>query len=289
MNRFTILLLLISSSINGFGQASNGRVNSLIAAENYFAAIVKEKGIRNAFLKVSDSETLVFRPNAVKAEDFFNKKSEDLGNLFWNPVYAKISRSGDWGFTTGPYSYQANDSADYSYGQYLSIWRANKKGIWKLALDMGIPHPKPIIETELNFADPENFKFFRQLSPGRLKQREDMILTTDRLFSNTLKKNQDLAYDVFTADAAHLLFPGYEPVLGKVNIINFLKRHELNIFTEPALANRALGSDLAYTYGTASITKNDVNTKYNYIRIWESQEGYKWNVILEIFSPAGGD
>lgn len=289
MSRFSIVFTLFAVwAVNSFGQASNGRVNSLVAAENYFAAIVKEKGIREAFLKVSDNGTLLFRPDPIKAEDFFDKKSQaDSGQLDWKPVFAKISRSGDWGLTSGTYTYISAENAAPSFGQYLSVWRTNKKGVWKLALDLGIPHPQQKSEPDLNYTDPKNFKSFRPLSPGRLKQREDMIMTTDRLFANTLRKNQSLAYDSFVAEEARLLFPGYEPIIGKENINNFRNQQDLSIVTEPALANRALGSDLAYTIGTAHVSRKGQSRKYNYVRIWESQEGFKWNVILEIFTPAG--
>src|SRR6478672_7163951 len=105
-NTIAILLLLITST--SFGQATNGKVSSLVAAENYFAATVKEEGLREGFLKVSDNETLVFRPNPVKAEVFYDKKQIDPGVLSWEPAFARISRSGTWGFTTGPYVYTAN-------------------------------------------------------------------------------------------------------------------------------------------------------------------------------------
>lgn len=287
MKHFSILIFVLLSVIsNTFAQVSNGKVSSLIAAENYFSATVKEKGLREGFLKVSDGETLVFRPNPIKAEHFYDKKSEDPGELIWEPSYARISRSGDWGFTTGLYAYTATNDSSISYGQYLSIWRANKKYVWKLALDIGTPHPKPLSEPVLNFTDPKNFKFFKQISQVRLKQREDMIMTTDRLFSNTLKKNLNLAYNTFLGDEARLIFPGFEPVTGKENISKFYNSQGINIVTEPALANRSIGSDLAYTYGIAQISQNDKITKHNYVRIWESQEGFKWNVILELFSPA---
>lgn len=291
MKQLVVLLTLLTSfTFNSYGQSSTGRVSSLVAAENYFAALIKEKGIRSAFLKVSDSETLVFRPDPISAVTFFDKKSEDLGQLSWEPAYAKISRSGDWGFTTGPYIYTpVSDSLSSSFGQYVSVWRTNKKGVWKLALDLGIAHQKPTSSPSLNFSDPKNFKFFNQISQSRLTQREDMIMTSDKLFSNTLKKNRGMAYSIFLGDDARLLFPGFEPIIGKTNISDFLSQHELNIVTEPINADRALGSDLAYTYGTAHITKNNESTKYNYLRIWEVQDGHKWNVILEIFAPAGKD
>ena len=281
-----IITLLLSISLNSFGQASNGRVSSLVAAENYFAAKAKENGIREAFFRVSDDETLVFRPNAVKAEDFYDKKELDPGELIWEPSYARISRSGDWGFTTGPYVYTAFSDSSKSYGQYLSIWRANKKGIWKLALDIGTPHPKPLKEIRLDFTDAKDFRFFRQLSPVRLKQREEMILASDKLLANALTKSTALGYNTFLGDDARLIFPGSEPVIGKENIKKFVYDQGINIFSEPVLANRSLGSDLAYSYGTAQVTTNTKTAKYNYVRIWESQEGFKWNVIVELFSPA---
>lgn len=283
---FSIFCLFLLISNYNFGQQSNGRVNSLIAAENYFAAHAKDKGIRDAFLKISDESTVIFKPNPVKAEEFYAKKSSnDAGKLNWTPSIAKISKSGDWGFTSGPYSYSSNLKESSIYGQYLSVWRTNNKGVWKLALDLSMTHPKPVNEPILSFVDPKNFRFFRQIAEGRLKQREQIILTTDKLFSKTLLDNQRLAYDTFFAEEGRLLFPGYEPIIGKTKINNFLSRQEITVETIPAVANRALGSDLAYTYGKAQITKNKITSLYNYVRIWESQEGFTWNILLEIYTP----
>jgi hypothetical protein len=284
---FSLLFLFLVFTKDHFGQQSNGRVNSLIAAENYFAAYTKDKGIRDAFLKVSDENTLLYKPNPVKAEAFFDKKSSnDPGKLDWSPSFAKISKSGDWGFTSGAYSYSSSINTTAVYGQYLSVWRTNSKGVWKLALRTEMIHPKPSNEPNLSFVDPKNFRFFRQIAEGRLKQREELILTSDKLFSKTLLDNQRLAYDTFFAEEGRLLFPGYEPIIGKTKVNNFLSRQQIGVETIPSVANRALGSDLAYTYGKALITR-DGNTKmFNYTRIWESQEGFSWNILLEIFTPS---
>lgn len=268
----------------GLAQTSNGEVSSLVAAENYFAGIAKEKGIKKAFLTVSDDKTIVFRPDAVKAVDFFDRHYNDTGELSWRPALAKISKSGDWGFTTGPFEYTADEKT--SYGSYLSVWKTNSKGVWKLALDLGITHPKPKKEPELLFTDPASTRFFRQRSAARQKQREEMILTTDQLFSKTLAKYNNLAYNVFLADNARLLFPGNQPIIGKRAITDFLRYQELEVNTEPLKADRATGSDLAFTYGSASINQKGAVKKYNYVRIWEVQDGHKWNVIVEIFTPA---
>ncbi|SKB63279.1 Cif family virulence factor [Daejeonella lutea] len=287
MKSFNIIITLaVIITTNCFGQTTNGKVSSLVAAENYFAAIVKEEGLREGFLKVSDRETVVFRPSPVKAEEFYDKKQIDPGVLSWEPAFARISRSGTWGFTTGPYVYTTNTDGSKSYGQYFSVWRANNKGVWKLALDIGTPHSKPSKEPNLDFTDPENVRFFRQISPTRLKQREDMIMASDKLLASALKKSTVLGYDTFLGDDARLIFPGVEPIVGKENITKFLIEKNVNIFSEPIDADRSIGSDLAYSYGSAQVTQNDKTSKYNYVRVWESQEGFKWNIILELFSPA---
>jgi ketosteroid isomerase-like protein len=285
MKHFCILFFILPFLIEPvLSQTSNGQVSSLVAAENYFAGILKEKGIKKAFLAVSDDETIVFRPNPVKAVDYFGKQKSSEGELSWKPSLAKISRSGDWGFTTGPFELKANGNT--SFGQYVSVWKMNSKGVWKLAIDLGISHAQPKKEPELFFSDPKNSKFFRQRSEARRKQREEMVLTTDQLFSKTLSKYNNLAYNVFLADNARLLFPGYEPIIGKTPITDFLRLQEIKIMTEAKKADRATGSDLAFTYGSASITHKNLTKQYNYVRIWEVQDGHKWNVILEIFSPA---
>lgn len=290
MKQFFISLTVICYALNSFGQISNGKVNSLIAAENYFSAFTKKNGSKDGFLKVSDDETIIFRPEPVKVKDFYSRGTIDApGQLSWEPVYAKVSRSGDWGFSTGPYTYIGEDSTNPTYGEYLSVWKTNSKGVWKLALDLGISHAIPNSTPELNFIDATNLKIFRKLSPGRLKQREDMITTTDQLFSNTLNKDQSLAHDIFLADNARLLFPSEEPIIGKAKIHHFISKNQMSIESKPISADRALGSDIAYSYGIAYITKNEQISKYHYIRIWESQEGYKWNIILEAFTPAKAD
>ena len=282
---FIISFILFSALKPAIAQTSNGEVSSLVAAENYFAGLVKEKGINKAFLAVSDDETIVFKPGPVKAEDFFDsRKNQDTSKLTWQPALAKISKSGDWGFTTGPFEYKPDSVS--SYGTYVSVWKMNSKGVWKLAIDLGVSHPKYKKEPGLVFSDPKSSRFFRQKSEVRQKQREEMVLTSDRLFSKTLQKYNNLAYNVFLADDARLLFPGHEPIIGKRNVTDFLRYQELEINTEVTEADRANGSDLAYTYGTASIAKGGQTNQYHYVRIWEVQDGHKWNVILEIYTPA---
>lgn len=279
------LIFFVMISTSATGQVSSGKVESLVAAENYFAGIVKEKGIKKAFLMVSNEEAVIFRPGPVNVRKYFRKQDDSLGLLSWEPALAKISRSGDWGFTSGPYTYKTGPGAAASYGEYLSVWKTDKNQVWKLVLDIGVPHPKPAEEAKLIFSNPTRSKYFKQWSDNRLQQREDMVMITDNLFASTLVKYKNLAYNEFLSDDARFLFPGSQPIEGLSGIQDFLRNQEIRIVTQATSADRAFGGELAYTYGTSEITKNDKTAKYYYVRIWEVQNG-KWYVILEVHSPA---
>jgi len=282
-----IFFFLILSGVV-YGQRTD-KVAQLVAVENYFAALAKEKGIRKAFLSVSDANTIVFRPGPVAAEEFYKEQPDSAGYLSWQPVYARISKSADWGFTTGPYTFKTNDNSRTGYGQYLAFWKKNTKGIWKLALDLDVPHKKPEQKPVLNFSNPNNEIFLHQRSSTRLQQRVDIIYSSDKLLTTVQKADNNIALNEFMADESRLLFPGYEPIIGKKAIMDFWKKQGFNVRSQIVKADRSYSGELAFTYGDATISKMGKGKKYHYVRIWEVQPGYKWNIILEVYTEAGED
>ncbi len=72
---------------------------------------------------------------------------DDKNNqLIWAPVGADISASGDLGYTYGNYEFHSKDKdgkPTVEYGKYTSIWKLQKDGSWKVALDMGNASPAP--------------------------------------------------------------------------------------------------------------------------------------------------
>jgi ketosteroid isomerase-like protein len=262
------------------------KVSQLVAAENYFAALVKEKGTQKGFLSVSDENTIVFRPGPVSAEKFYKDQPDTSRGLSWEPVFAKISKSGDWGFTTGPFIFKAAQTGQEFYGDYLSVWRKNSKNVWKLALDLGVSHAKPTKKPELTFLNAATQKFQVQKSDARLKQREEIVFSSDKLYSTTLRANNDIAFMEFLHDDCRLLFPGSEPIIGIADIHEFWVKQKAKLRSEPSVADRALSGELAYTYGTATVEKGGTTKNYNYVRIWSVQAGYVWKVIAEVYSAA---
>ncbi|HEY1024311.1 MAG TPA: hypothetical protein VGE26_04045 [Sphingobacteriaceae bacterium] len=283
LNLVVIAVLLASPSV--LAQTYPPDIQSLISAENYFAGLSVGKGVKKAFLRVSDKNTIVFRPGPVSAKEFYSKAEEDSTYLYWYPSFARIAKSGDWGFTSGPFVVKPSaQSAKEGYGQYCSVWKRNAKGVWKLAIDIGITHSKPGSEPKLDFASPDEEKFFKQRSPNRLQQREDIVKSTDDLFGTSLRVVGNKAYDEYGSDDIHFLFPGSQPVIGTQKVQEFLNKERIKINTTHTAGDRAYSGELAYTYGTAHATQKGLIRIYNYVRIWELQEG-KWNVLFEVYAP----
>jgi hypothetical protein len=97
-----------------------------------------------------------------------------------------------------------------------------------------------------------------------------------------LRADNRVGYDEFLADDARLLFSGFSPVLGKKNIQSFLTKNKIDIKTTPLEVDRSLSGELAFSYGEAKVIKDNVVQNFYYLRIWELNQSYKWNVLVEM-------
>jgi ketosteroid isomerase-like protein len=66
------------------------------------------------------------------------------GTLSWEPTYAGVARSGEFGYTYGDYEFksaaQTDKPAALEKGNYVRIWKKNDKGKWKVVVDVLAPH-----------------------------------------------------------------------------------------------------------------------------------------------------
>ncbi len=63
--------------------------------------------------------------------------------LTWEPSRAEIAASGDLGWTTGTWESRTEvDAPPASRGRYVSIWRRQPDGSWKVVMDLGVPTPR---------------------------------------------------------------------------------------------------------------------------------------------------
>lgn len=282
MNKFLYTIIAASITVGAYAQKSDGSTKSLVKAEKEFAESLAKNGAKDAYTTYAADDALVFRPNPVNAKTFYASQG-DMKDVTWTPVYARVARSGDWGFTTGPYSVGGTER---SYGQYLTVWK-ERNGKWELALDLGTTHNKPLHKVEPAFAEPKDFYKPKFANDKQRKAGTDIIVTTEKTLNTTLKSYGTAAFAGFLNPDARVLFPGYEPIIGKDNVLAFFNGMVKNVSLKTTKADKAAGGDLAYTYGVATVDyKADLRESFNYVFIYERQADHNWNLIVQMFTPA---
>ena len=131
--------------------------DDLIAADKAFSAMSVAKGDSAAFLAFLADDGRLFgtgnRPPLIgRAAAEASFKSGDSGNgakstLSWAPDFAEISADAALGFTDGHWTFDGAPDAKgqrfHATGHYLTVWRKDASGSWKVAADMGTTDPAP--------------------------------------------------------------------------------------------------------------------------------------------------
>ncbi len=279
----SIFLGLCFFASSAMAQKSDGSAKSLERADLAFSEMAKKEGTNAAYGVFAAKDALVFRPNPVNARLLYSQANQDTKQISWIPNYTRISKSRDFGLTTGIYTV---DGDQKSYGHYLSIWRG-AEGNWELILDMGAETNKPLQSKAAQVIEPA--EKYKPVMAGQkeLKASKDIILTTEKTLNATLKTYGAHAFAGFVDQNSRLLFPGTDAIIGKENIQAFNNRMVQNISLKNAGFDKALGGDLAYSYGLATIDyKNELRESFNYIYVWEKQADFSWNLLIQLYTLA---
>ncbi|RYF21453.1 MAG: nuclear transport factor 2 family protein [Flavobacteriales bacterium] len=284
MNKIYLSILALAIGTNVYAQKSDGTVKSLVATEKAFAQKVAKDGANAAFTAFAAPDAIVFRPNPINAKKYF-ATATDTKDLTWEPNYARLSKSRDWGFTSGSF---VAGSDKKTYGHYLSVWRG-KDGNWEYIIDLGAEAMKPIKSKDAKnlFIEPVGTHSPKFASAKDLKTATDIIYSTEKTLNTMLKTHGVQAFSGFINPDARLLFPGTDAIMGKDAILAFNNRVIDKINLKTTQADKALGGDFAYTYGLATIDyKADLRESFNYVFIWERQADATWNIIAQLFTVA---
>ncbi|MCX2478885.1 nuclear transport factor 2 family protein [Pedobacter sp. MC2016-15] len=281
INKLICSLLAASITISAYAQRTDGTTKSLLKAEQEFAEAVAKNGEKSAYNSFSAENAVVFRPNPVNAKTYYANQPNNK-NLSWTPDFARVSRSADWGVTSGAY---VVDGTSKSYGQYLSVWKAIN-GKWELVIDMGAANNKPLRPVKESFVEAKDYFKPQFLGPKQIAAGREIILTTEKTLSAMIKSHGIGAYGGFLNPDSRVLFPGYEPVIGKDKIVAFYNSLMERVTYKTTQADKANGGDLAYTYGVATVDyRANLRETFNYVFIYERQPDHNWNLIEQIYTP----
>jgi hypothetical protein len=116
--------------------------------EAAFADSVSKYGFNKSLLMFADEKAVLFREGdstILNMDSIRVKVSKIPANappppftLTWKPDFIDVSSSGDMGYTYGYYILTQKNSSgkeEKTRGLYLSIWKKNESGKWKLVVD----------------------------------------------------------------------------------------------------------------------------------------------------------
>ena len=248
-------------------------IDGLIQAEKNFAAFSVANSTKEAFLKFLDSTGIVFDNGKPKnGIETWNKREKRPGVLNWYPQYAEIAIAGDFGYTTGPWTFQnsLNDTV-VARGQYSTVWHSDKNGEWKFLVDLGVSNTPTNSSIDIKRINTET-----QLS-GNGPVPHPGILGAENDFLKLAPENKVKAYEKYLSEKSILNRNGYLPATTTSD------QNKLIELTPSSVQYKIEGwemsglLDMGYVYGTTVI---DGKTE-NYLRIWR-WERKEWKIALEV-------
>ena len=141
-----LLVLVVSASASSCAtkkpeQNDTDYKTEMMEADRSFSKLSEEKGMKYALIQFIDAKGVLLRPNSipimgVEAIDYISQGNDSSYTMTWEPNGGSIAKSGELGYTYGVYSYKPKNK-EATYGTYVSIWKRQPDGKWKLVLQTG--------------------------------------------------------------------------------------------------------------------------------------------------------
>lgn len=275
-----------------FAQTSDLQADydAVVASERAFAKLAGEKGIPYAFHQYIADDGIMFTPDPVKAkaqlaQDAAKPLPEGAPVLRWWPVHADVARSGDLGWTTGPWVMTRGDQN--RYGHFVTVWKKQPDGNWRWLIDYGIStQERSPLGPETPVTPLRAGK--TRVAPAAADQAKhrDSLFAADRALAEaTAKGNLKAAYLARLADDARFLRVGPQPFVGKAAYTAALDSQPATMTTNRLGGEVSGAGDLGFTYGSAEWPGEGGKTeKGYYLRVW-NQEAGTWKLVLDELIP----
>ena len=278
--------LLLSRPLLGQNPEAEPALKTVIENEGKFLQQGQEQGTRAAFLAFLADDAIVFEPGPVNGKESWKKRPEKGISLTWKPLFGAIARSADLAYTTGPAEWRHNkeDAKPLGYGQYVSIWKKEKDGPWKVALDAGSEVPglaksEDPPELELSVSGEPAGK----LSEPALAQRR--LAEAEAKFATAAKADSTIALSGACSANVRVHREGVFPAVGKEPARLMLSVRRGKLTAERLGGAVSAAGDLAYSYGKYSLTKAQETERGHYLQIWRTDADGSWKIALDYQVP----
>ena len=279
----------------GSGDLAAARA-ALVEAERAFSRLSQREGVRAAFLAYLAEDAVLFRPGPVPGREFIAARPSPPIELTWWPVYVEVAASGDLGYTTGPYVLReagAGQGGETQNGYYLTVWRRQADGAWKVVADLGAATPPPAGSDAAVGGGVEHGRIGEGAPAGRgLAERAEAaqhaLMAADRGFGgDATVHGARAAYMAVIAGEARFYRDGAPPAVGREAVGKLLGAYaQRSTSWEPTAAVVASSGDLGYTYGKTAVMgpgkPGSIRQPGLYFRVWERQGDGPFKIVVDL-------
>lgn len=251
----------------------------VIAAERAFAADGAQRGWAAAFRRAAASDAITLSPDPVNAQEQLAQFQGDGETaLDWRPAYAGIARSGDFGFTTGPFQFRGRDGI---VGHYFTVWRREADGSWKWIFDAGtdVRDPGPVIAAD---AVIPTLPVATQGAGSAEAAVEEVRALEHRIAIARPEPRSQLIYRL--ADDVRLNRPGHPAAIGSDAGASLARATALDAVDTPLRIEASAAGDMVFVLGATSWRDGDVERRGYTARIWQRQ-GSDWRIVFDEIVP----
>ena len=196
-------------------------------------------------------------------------------------VWYTAQASGELGWLTGPSTFidRTDPKAPPHYGNYLSVWRRQPGGAWRVFIDVGVDAPEPVQFppglTRLPFGP-------RYTGPEEKTAPAASLLSADRALNDRIATAGAAdAYAAVMTDASRLHRRGFMPSIGRSAAQKWMAQHATSMTASTGAADAARSADLGYSYGTYQVSGTKPENGA-YVRVWTRDAAGKWFVVADV-------
>lgn len=258
-------LLFVLFAANASGRPTMAEV--VAQTESAFSARCLEIGIRDSFLEYFTPDAIHFEPGPRLARPDLERETIPTSvRLSWEPRIVRVANTGQLAVSTGPYVLQTQDGKSSS-GYFLSMWKRQVDGGWKVVADIGVPAPPPA-GLSSDFPPDRIDDEVGQVSDLLTFEREQFGPDSDLL----------VVYRAIASEETVFERRGEPLVTGKDGYAAFLSAQKDQ---RPKLAQSGgyVSGNLGFTYGTESNEKSSAG----YLRVWILRQSH-WHLIFDVLA-----
>jgi len=258
---------------------------AMAQTERDFAAACRRVGMRDSFLQYFADDALFFVPEPVNAKELLSKRPAEpfaARQLTWEPRLGDVSSSGDLGWLTGPSELvvPAAPEPGPRHQVYLSVWRRQPTGDWRVIIDVGVATPSaaPFAPGFQRFAMSDRFA----KGGGRVAATASLEAADRALNERASSKSIADGYAPALLNSSRLHRDDILPIVGQEKIVEWLRAQPGKFSASTTKAEAAEAGDFGYTYGSYKIDGSETPKTGSYIRLWERRADGTWFVAVDV-------